>query len=116
MAQTITRSEIQQHLDSGRPITLVEALPERYYVDGHLPGAVNINHDEVEAKASRLLPNKDALIVVYCANSACNNSTVASGKLIQMGYRHVHKYSEGKQDWIDAGLQLEKNTNAPATR
>lgn len=108
MAQIITRSEIQQHLDSARPITLVEALPERYYDDGHLPGAVNINHDEVATKAARLLPDKDALIVVYCSNSACNNSTVASGKLTQLGYRNVRKYSEGKQDWADAGLPLEK--------
>ncbi|MFZ5863919.1 MAG: rhodanese-like domain-containing protein [Nitrospirota bacterium] len=115
MAQVITRSEIQQHLDSTRPITLVEALPERFYADGHLPGALNINHDEVEAKAPDLLPNKDAFIVVYCANSACDNSSIAANKLTQLGYRNVRTYAEGKQDWVGAGLQLEKSAGTHAT-
>ncbi len=116
MAKMITRSEIQQHLESARPITLVEALPERYYADGHLPGAININHDEVDAKAPSLLPDKDALIVVYCANTACNNSTVVVNELIGLGYRNVHKYAEGKQDWAEAGLNLEASKGSPSVR
>ena len=107
--QTITRESIKASLDQRDPIVLVEALPERYFNDAHLPGAIQINHDEVDAKAARLLPNKYAKIVVYCSNVACANSGKAAMRLAQLGYTNVFKYAGGKQDWIDAGLPVEKS-------
>ena len=48
--------------------------PEKYYREGHLPGAIRMPHDEVRQRAGAVLPNKDDFIVVYCANTACQNS------------------------------------------
>jgi rhodanese-related sulfurtransferase len=89
-----------------RPV-LVEALPERYFVDAHLPGAINMPHDAVDALAPRLLPDKSADIVVYCANAQCRNSEIAGERLRRLGYAHVRVYTDGKQDWVDAGLPVE---------
>ncbi|MFZ5930258.1 MAG: rhodanese-like domain-containing protein [Pseudomonadota bacterium] len=108
MTQTITRNEIKTALDAHEPIILVEALPEKYFIEAHLPGAVQINHDEVDTKAATLLPNKSAKIVVYCSNVSCANSGKAATRLTQLGYTNVYKYTEGKQDWIEAGLSIEK--------
>ncbi|WP_428609736.1 hypothetical protein [Sedimenticola sp.] len=47
MTTTVTHEQIKHKMDSGGPITIVEALPEKYFVAEHLPGAVNIPHDEV---------------------------------------------------------------------
>lgn len=63
---TISKDELKQWMDSGRPFRLVEVLPEFQYRHGHLPGAVNIAPGEVRALAPRLLPDKDEDIVVYC--------------------------------------------------
>lgn len=108
MATTITRDEIKALLDAAAPVTLVEALPEKYWKHSHLPGAINIPHDQTRDLALGLLPDKDALIVVYCANASCKNSTIASEELSSLGYRNVREYVGGKQDWIDAGLPVEK--------
>ena len=108
----ITRDEIKSLLDEGRPVTLVEALPEKYWKHSHLPGAINIPHDRTGELAPQLLPDKGALIVVYCANEPCKNSTIASGELVSLGYRNVREYIGGKQDWIDAGLPVEKGVAA----
>jgi rhodanese-related sulfurtransferase len=108
----ITRDEIKSLLDEGRPVTLVEALPEKYWKHSHLPGAINIPHDRTHELAPQLLPDKDALIVVYCANEPCKNSTIASGELVSLGYRNIREYIGGKQDWIDAGLPVEKGVAA----
>jgi rhodanese-related sulfurtransferase len=86
---------------------LVESLPEKYYRDGHLPGAILLPHDEVHARAQDVLPATDDLIVVYCANTACRNSRIAAQTLASMGYTNVAEYEEGKQDWIEAGLPIE---------
>lgn len=102
----ITREELKRELDSGRSLTLVEALPEKYWRKAHLPGALQIDYTEVEDKAATLLPNKDAKIVVYCANTVCQNSTQAAQTLDSLGYRNVFEYVEGKQDWADAGFPI----------
>jgi rhodanese-related sulfurtransferase len=112
MSHPITRDEIKQLLDERAPVTIVEALPEKYYKHSHLPGALNMPHDQTRELAPSLLPDKDALIVVYCANQACQNSTIASQELIALGYRNVREYAGGKQDWVDAGLPVDTRRSA----
>lgn len=109
----ITRDELKERLDNGDAITVVEALGPMYYEDAHIPGALNLPHDEVDELAPKLLPDKDAAVVVYCSNLPCPNSVVASRRLVQLGYSNVFEYEEGKQDWIDAGLPTE---SGPASR
>src|SRR4029079_9164136 len=88
--------------------TLWWALPRMYFADSHLPGAVNLPHDRVRELAPTLLPDRDAPIVAYCANLPCHNAGIATRELIAMGYRNVREYAEGKQDWLDAGLPVER--------
>jgi len=107
MFRSIKREEIQLLLASKTPVTLVEALPERYHAQGHLPGALNLPHDKVRERAPTLLPDKSAFIVVYCANTPCPNSAIAARTLDALGYTNVAEYVEGKQDWVEAGLPLE---------
>jgi rhodanese-related sulfurtransferase len=108
MVQTISRQDLRAKLDRGDKVILVEALPAKYYEDSHLPGAINIPHDEVDALAAGLLPDKAAEIVVYCANSPCRNSGIAARRLAEIGYTNVHDYDAGKADWIEAGLPVER--------
>lgn len=106
MSTTITRDEVAAMIDRG-DVTVIEALPANYYEDAHLPGAINIPHDQVIELAPELLPDKQAEIVVYCSNDACRNSTIAAKQLTALGYFNVYDYEAGKQDWIDAGLPTE---------
>jgi rhodanese-related sulfurtransferase len=114
MVSTITREELKAKLDRKEKLILVEALPETYYLDKHLPGAINIPHDQVDALAPALLPDKAAQIVVYCANAPCRNSALAARRLVELGYTEVRDYHEGKQDWVAAGLPVERGAGAAA--
>ena len=107
MNKIITRNQIKTRLNNGEPTILVEALPKKYFDEAHLPGAINIPHDEIREKAPHLIRDKDAVIVVYCANTECRNSHIATKILQQMGYRNVFEYVEGKQHWLEADLPLE---------
>ena len=106
MASTITRDELRAAIDNGT-VVVVETLGPMYYESGHLPGAINIPHTEVDALAPSLLPDKDAAIVTYCSNLQCQNSEIAARRLISLGYTNVRKYAEGKDDWSAAGLPLQ---------
>ena len=105
---TITRDALKAKLDAGEPVVLVEALPAKYHREAHLPGAVNLPHTEVEELAPTLLPDRDAEIVVYCANLVCKNSGIAAERLAALGYRNVREYAGGKRDWVEAGLPVER--------
>ena len=103
--QRIDRNTLKAKLGQ---ITLVEALPEKYYRDGHLPGAKHLPHDQVRQLAPAVLPDKDAGIVVYCASASCQNSHIAAKVLEQLGYTNVAVYAGGKQDWQETGLAQER--------
>jgi rhodanese-related sulfurtransferase len=107
MTRNITRRELVDLLAAGEPVQFVETLRAEHFAQGHIPGAVHIHFEEVEDRAPELLKDKDALIVTYCSNTACQNSRIAAEKLAKLGYTNVRRYEEGKQDWDEAGLELE---------
>ena len=114
MARPITRDELAAKIDRGDAFILVEALGPMYYEDAHLPGAVNVPHDQVDELAPSLLPDLDAEIVTYCASTTCQNSDIAARRLEALGYTNVREYVEGKQDWIEAGLPVERGAGVTA--
>jgi rhodanese-related sulfurtransferase len=103
---TIDRDGVQDAISSGTVI-VVEALPASYYDDAHLPGARNLPHDSHDTTITAVLPDRGATVVVYCSNLACQNSTILSRRLAQLGYTDVRDYEAGKEDWITAGLPVE---------
>jgi rhodanese-related sulfurtransferase len=100
--------ELRRELESGAPIVLVDALPPMSYAHSHLPGAINLTPQDVDATAARHLSDKDAQIVVYCANPECESSTETAQRLIALGYRNVRHYAGGKNEWRERGLPLER--------
>ena len=108
MLKTITLAQLRSRIDSTNPPTLLEALPERYYADKHLPAALHFPHDQVDRLAAQLLSDKEAEIVVYCASATCRNSHIAAQRLSQLGYTNVAVYAGGKQEWEEAGLPFER--------
>jgi rhodanese-related sulfurtransferase len=108
MPKTIDRDTLARELRGASPPRLVEALPERHFADAHLPGAVNIPHDAVDELAATLLPDRAAPVVVYCASASCRNSDIAAARLERLGYSRVRVYAGGKQDWVGAGLPVER--------
>lgn len=106
MPKNIERDELHKMVTEGSA-TVVEALPREYYDQGHLPGALHMPHDQVDELAPQLLTDKSAPVVVYCANAACKNSSIAATRLEELGYTNVYAYEEGKAGWSEAGLPVE---------
>jgi rhodanese-related sulfurtransferase len=68
MTNTISRNELSEKIDRGDSFQLLETLPAVAYHHAHLPGAINMPPDQAKELAAKLLPDKDADIVVYCAS------------------------------------------------
>jgi rhodanese-related sulfurtransferase len=91
-------------------VTVVDALGGEYYAKQHLPGAVPLVETDVAGRAGALLPDRDAAIVTYCSNPACQNSQRVADKLASLGYTKIRQYRGGIEDWVSAGLPTESGT------
>jgi len=112
MLKTIEIQQLRQRIDSSNPPLLLEALPERYYAQKHLPGALLFPHDQVAKLAPIVAPDTNADIVVYCASRTCQNSRIAAQHLIALGYPNVAVYEGGKVEWEESGMPFESGTPA----
>lgn len=117
----IGRDELKRAMDEGTVI-VVDTMPAEYYAREHLPGARNIPGfpyeraaEFTDSHAPRVVPDKTAAIVVYCANTPCRNSEFVGNRLLELGYTDVRKYREGIEDWAAAGHRTESGHGSPAS-
>jgi rhodanese-related sulfurtransferase len=108
MGSTISTKDLKFKVDEKQGIIVVETLAPERYREAHIPGALNLPPEKLKQLAPQLLPNKDAEIVTYCANTHWHASEYAARELAAMGYTNVAHYPPGKQGWIEAGLPVEK--------
>jgi rhodanese-related sulfurtransferase len=108
MTALISREELKAGIDAGT-VTVVDALGGDYYAKQHLPGAVALAPGQVDAMASSVLSDRDAVIVTYCTGPSCPNSGQVADRLTALGYANVRKYREGIEDWAGAGLPTESS-------
>ena len=103
----IAREELRERLAE---LTLVDAQHPNAFRRRHLPHAVNLPADRVDALAPVLLPDLAAPIVVYCGSWLCRTSDRVARRLRALGYVDVRIYRGGRVDWRRAGLPLVRST------
>jgi phage shock protein E len=71
------------------------------YAEGHVPGAINVPHDEVEARLAELAPLRDKELVVYCKSG--RRAAIALELLQKHGYTRLRHLDGDMQGWTAAG-------------
>lgn len=104
---TININTLRDWLLHGKDFILVDTLPADTFAEGHLPGAINIVSDDILDEAPRRLPDKQAIILVYCASEDCKRAGKAAERLARLGYTNVYRYRGGKRAWLTDDLPLE---------
>ena len=103
----ISRDALREKIARGDDFVLVDALSPISFAMSHLPGAINLTPGWVDDRARRRIPGLDTEVVVYCESSDCDSSAAVADRLVQLGYRNILHYVEGRRDWAAAGLPLE---------
>jgi rhodanese-related sulfurtransferase len=106
--KSLDADAILRELESESSLVIVDALPPMSYAHSHLPGAINLPPERVDATVRKRLPDVDVPIVVYCANPTCEDSHVTAERLVGLGYTNVRHYPGGKDEWRERGLPLER--------
>ena len=85
---------------------LVDVREDADWEKGHLPGALHLSRGGLESRVEKLLPDKDAPLVLYCGGGG--RSALAADTLQEMGYTNVCSMKSGFRGWTAAGLPTEK--------
>src|SRR3990167_6015918 len=84
---SISAEQLKQKIDLNSDITLVNVLNEQVYIDCHIPGSINIPFARLlETVASW---DKDKEIILYCAQSSCDQSDKAYEIMKDLGFLHL---------------------------
>ncbi len=100
--EAVSSRELLASLERGK-VALLDVRPEDEYRAGHLPEAINIPLEQLEAMLDSLPRDKE--IVAYCRGPYCALSHEAVQRLRQLGYR-VRRFEEGYPEWKAAGLPV----------
>jgi len=105
MTAFVTREGLRSDLDS---VTVVDAQPPTPYGQRHLPGAVNLVAEDSDEHVLGALPDTTAALVVYSTDADCGRATELAARLEALGCPDVRIYREGIEDWVGAGLAIER--------
>lgn len=94
--QQITQEEAQRILDEETDYILLDVRTEEEYDEGHIPGAINIDNEDIGTDELPELPDKDQMILVYCRSG--RRSKAAAEKLAALGYTQVLEFG-GIMTW-----------------
>lgn len=100
-------------LYQGGMAVFVDARMPAEFAAGHIPGALNLPYDDLEAHLDVLsfLP-EDGLVVTYCDGSECELSLELADELIAMGFGQVRVFFGGWEQWVEAGHDVEEGEAA----
>lgn len=85
-------------------VTVVDALPAFPYGQRHLPGALNLTEEDVDAQDD--LP-PDATIITYFTNAACGRGEALTVRLEWLETSTCASTSDGIEDRVAAGFPVD---------
>lgn len=94
----VDHDEAQRLVDAGAQ--LVEVLPDREYIEEHLPGALHLPLKRLDADTARARLDVSRPAVVYCWDALCDMSPRAAWRLEHLGFGQVYDYGAGQVDWM----------------
>lgn len=99
--------------ESGKTLFLDVRRPS-LYAAGHIPGAVNVPAEGIEAEKEKLPPQlaSPKTVVVYGENPGDSYAMAIAKRLLRAGQGGARLFAGGIAEWTRAGLPLEKSPGA----
>lgn len=104
--QELTVAQVRQKQLQGDPFYFVDVREESEWQAGHAAGAIHLSKGIIERDIERVIPDKNAEIVLYCGGGF--RSALAADNLKKMGYQNVFSMEGGIRSWREAGFPEEQ--------
>ena len=89
-------------------VVVYDIRTEGEYLDGHIPGAINIFPQNIRSIAQHLPRNKRQPIVFYCRGVGCTLSRVAAMEAYKLGHEDIRIFTGGIPAWASSGYTIAK--------
>jgi membrane protein DedA with SNARE-associated domain/rhodanese-related sulfurtransferase len=100
--------ELRRLIDEGNPPAIVDVRTTRSFAAQHIPGAMRMTIDEVDAKLASLPRDREIVLYCTCPNEA--SAARVARVLMDRGFTRVRPLQGGLDSWIEAGLPVDEET------
>ncbi|MBW2447445.1 MAG: rhodanese-like domain-containing protein [Deltaproteobacteria bacterium] len=102
---SIAAAELAGRIQAGSPPLVLDVRTRDEYARGHIPGAVNIPHEELPSRLAELPIGSSDEMVVHCQSG--RRAAIAENALRENGYTNVRDLVGHWKAWQEAGLPSE---------
>jgi len=108
-AKNISQDELQALMKGEDKPVLIDVRTEGEFAGGHVPGAINIPHKELEQRLAELSGVKNSQVVLYCRSGT--RAGIAKKILASNGFTKLDHLSGDYIAWNKKGLPLVKGSS-----
>ena len=102
LSRPITPMKLFRRITAGEAPLILDVRTEQEYRDGHIPGAINIPHDELSDRLSELALAKSDEVVVHCKSG--RRAALATEVLTAAELTNVRELEGHMNAWKESGL------------
>ena len=87
---TITATQARNMMEELTDFILLDVRTETEFQNRRIEGAFLLPYDEIKSRAEAELPDKDAVILLYCQSG--RRSALAAASLAAIGYTNIYDF------------------------
>ena len=103
---SITAEELNEQIQRSQAPLILDVRTKTEYARGHIPGALNIPHNQLRNRLSEIDVAKTEEIVVHCYSG--HRAKIAKKILIKAGYLYVRDLHGHMSGWKSGSYPIEK--------
>jgi rhodanese-related sulfurtransferase len=103
--QTMSAVRLASEITTHEAPVILDVRSVDEFAAGHVPGAINVAHSELDDHAEQLSAYKDRDIVVYCVSG--KRAAKALQWLSTHGFDHLWHLEGDYSEWVKAGREIE---------
>lgn len=104
-AADIAASEVAARIEAGAAPLLLDVRTPEEFASGHVPGALNIPHDQLVQRLGEIEVHRAAEVVLYCERGG--RAARAADVLTDAGFRQIRHLAGDMSAWREAGRPAE---------
>jgi rhodanese-related sulfurtransferase len=108
-APTVGLAQFRAAVENNSALIL-DARPASFFIEGHVPGALNLARDDFAHDYRHLSvvlkAAGDKPIIVYCSGGVCHDSRLVANALLTLGFSKVSVFTGGWEEWSSARLPV----------
>lgn len=87
-------------------VVVIDVRSPGEFAEGHVPGAINIPHNQIDEHAATLAELKGKDLLIYCRSG--RRAGMAESELTEMGFSNLYHLKGDMQGWKAANPKIKK--------